>query len=89
MQEKSGKIFGIPYVVVLFVVVATVPSLIATGVTYNKTKDNIDGLRQEVKSIKVLPTSVVVTPTIAPTATPTAALKRVLPVTKISPTIIK
>lgn len=66
-EKKNSNIFGIPYVIIIFVFVATIPSLISDAITRNEIKN--DNLQVLSVVNRPVPTPIVVTPTASPSAT--------------------
>jgi len=66
-EKKKSNVLGIPYVVIIFVFVATIPSLVSDIITRNEIKNNDLQILSIVN--KPSPTPIVVTPTASPSAT--------------------
>lgn len=72
-QPKKSSIGGIPYVVILFLVVSTIPSLVSDVITRNKVND----VQQQVVKLQersVQGAEATAAPTFVPTATPSATV---------------
>lgn len=81
-EKKNSNVLGVPYVIIIFVFVATIPSLVSDIITRKEIKD--DNLQVLSVLNRPVPTAIVVTPTASPSATPIVKFNSIK--TSVTPT---